>query len=64
MFFGYDDAASAAILGKLPGMAILYSAHGKYNDDDFPCRTMSSRVYLYLRQLSKQSFGYLVWPAT
>ena len=45
VFFGYDDAASAAILGKLPGMAILYSAHGKYNDDDFPCRTMSSRVW-------------------
>ena len=23
VFFGYDDAASAAILGKLPGMALL-----------------------------------------
>ena len=45
VFFGYDDTASAAILGKLPGMSILYSAHGKYNDDDFPCRMMGSRVW-------------------
>ena len=45
VFFGYDDAASAAILGKLPGMSIIYSAHGKYDDDDFPCRGMGSRVW-------------------
>ena len=25
----------SAILGKLPGMSILYSAHGRYNDDEF-----------------------------
>ena len=45
VFFGYDDAASAAILGKLPGMSILYSAHGRYNDEDFPCRSMGTRVW-------------------
>ena len=45
VFLGYDDAASASILGKLPGMSILYSAHGKYDDDDFPCRRMGSRVW-------------------
>ena len=39
VFFGYDHAASAAILEKLPGMSILYSAHGRYNDEDFPCRS-------------------------
>ena len=43
VFFGYDDGASAAILGKIPGFAIIYSAHGHYNDDDFPCRTMEQR---------------------
>ena len=43
VFFGYDDASSAAIMGKLPGFAIIYSAHGHYNDDDFPCRNMEHR---------------------
>ena len=43
IFFGYDDAASAAILGKLPGFAIIHSAHAHYNDDDFPCRAMEHK---------------------
>ena len=43
VFFGYDEAASAAILGRLPGFAIICSAHGHYNDDDFPCRTMEHK---------------------
>ena len=43
VFFGYDDGASAAILGKIPGFTIIYSAHGHYNGDDFPCRTMEQR---------------------
>ena len=33
IFLGYDDAGSAAILGKLPGLAIIHSAHAHYNDD-------------------------------
>ena len=45
IFFGYDDAASAAILGKLPGMSILYSAHGRYNDEEFPCRDLGTRSW-------------------
>ena len=45
VFFGYDHAASAAILEKLPGMSILYSAHGRYNDEDFPSRSMESRSW-------------------
>ena len=43
VFFGYDEMASAAILGKLPGFGIIYSAHGQYNDEDFPCRAMDYR---------------------
>ena len=45
VFFGYDDAASAAILGKLPGLSIVHSAHGRYNDDEFPCRSMGARSW-------------------
>ena len=43
IFLGYDDAGSAAILGKLPGLAIIHSAHAHYNDDDFPCRALDYR---------------------
>ena len=43
VFFGYDDAASAAILAKLPDFTILYSAHAHYNDEDFPCRKFNHK---------------------